>query len=69
MSEESTAAGAVGEHTQRIEELERQVKTLSAAVHALAEGLMPDPVGDQPGLEAAEDGARFAHDLLIAAGL
>ena len=55
--------------TRRIEELERQVRTLAAAVRVLAEGLAPDPVEGGVRPEAAEDGARLAHELLIEAGL
>jgi len=38
-------------------------------VHALAEGLTPSPVEDQPPIETAQGGARLARDLLLSASL
>jgi hypothetical protein len=69
MSEETVSASRSFEPARRIEELENQVRMLAAAVRALADGLAPNPVADQPRVDAAEDGARLAHDLLVSAGL
>ncbi|HTJ70901.1 MAG TPA: hypothetical protein VL551_25390 [Actinospica sp.] len=66
MSEESLRTDRAT--AERVQDLERQVRTLAAAVHALAEGLAPNPAQGRARIDV-DDAARLAHDMLIAAGL
>ncbi|MEV5007213.1 hypothetical protein ACIQFZ_09030 [Streptomyces sp. NPDC093064] len=70
MTQNHTAAatGAVPELEARLSRLEAQTATLAEAVRALARGLENIPSQDTPPGEAAQ-GARLAHELLLAQGL